>query len=207
MSSPRSFTLIELLIVIGILAVLVAAIVITLNPAQLLQEARDSKRVQDLSSLRSAIHTAEALSPAMSFGVSSTVYVSLLDTTTTCANLGLPTITPYVYHCVTSSDNLAKTNGTGWIPIDFTQNGVVSLSALPLDPVNTTSSGLYYTYMTGGSFELTALLESQTKHETAINDGGSLPGVYEVGSNLSLTPPTRDMGLVGYWPFDEATGT
>ncbi|MFA6994499.1 MAG: LamG domain-containing protein, partial [Candidatus Paceibacterota bacterium] len=29
----------------------------------------------------------------------------------------------------------------------------------------------------------------------------------EVGSNLSLTPPTRDMGLVGYWPFDEATGT
>ncbi|MFA6994017.1 MAG: type II secretion system protein, partial [Candidatus Paceibacterota bacterium] len=83
--SVSSFTLIELLIVIGILAILVAAIVITLNPAQLLQEARDSKRVQDLSSLRSAIHTAEALSPAMSFGVSSTVYVSLLDTTTTCA--------------------------------------------------------------------------------------------------------------------------
>ncbi|MFA6495289.1 MAG: type II secretion system protein, partial [Candidatus Paceibacterota bacterium] len=35
-----SFTLIELLIVIGILAILVAAIVITLNPAQLLAQAR-----------------------------------------------------------------------------------------------------------------------------------------------------------------------
>ncbi|MFA6494844.1 MAG: type II secretion system protein, partial [Candidatus Paceibacterota bacterium] len=42
----KSFTLIELLIVIGILAILVAAIVITLNPAQLLAQARDSKRQQ-----------------------------------------------------------------------------------------------------------------------------------------------------------------
>ncbi|MFA6495345.1 MAG: type II secretion system protein, partial [Candidatus Paceibacterota bacterium] len=61
MSSPKSFTLIELLIVIGILAVLVAAIVITLNPAQLLAQARDSKRQQDLSALNQALNTITTL--------------------------------------------------------------------------------------------------------------------------------------------------
>jgi hypothetical protein len=48
-------------------------------------------------------------------------------------------------------------------------------------------------------------MESVKKHDVAINDGGMLPGVYEIGSNLKLTPPTRDMGLAGYWTFDQAT--
>ncbi|MFA6495346.1 MAG: type II secretion system protein, partial [Candidatus Paceibacterota bacterium] len=61
MSGQKSFTLIELLIVIGILAVLVAAIVITLNPAQLLAQARDSKRQQDLSALNQALNTITTL--------------------------------------------------------------------------------------------------------------------------------------------------
>ncbi|MGC9603258.1 MAG: prepilin-type N-terminal cleavage/methylation domain-containing protein, partial [Minisyncoccia bacterium] len=37
-----SFTLIELLVVIGILGVLATAVVLVLNPAQLLAQARDS---------------------------------------------------------------------------------------------------------------------------------------------------------------------
>ncbi|MFA6994730.1 MAG: type II secretion system protein, partial [Candidatus Paceibacterota bacterium] len=65
MSSPKSFTLIELLIVIGILAVLVAAIVITLNPAQLLAQARDSKRQQDLSALNQALNTITTLDQSL----------------------------------------------------------------------------------------------------------------------------------------------
>ncbi|MFA6495411.1 MAG: type II secretion system protein, partial [Candidatus Paceibacterota bacterium] len=64
-SSPKSFTLIELLIVIGILAVLVAAIVITLNPAQLLAQARDSKRQQDLSALNQALNTITTLDQSL----------------------------------------------------------------------------------------------------------------------------------------------
>ncbi|MFA6495055.1 MAG: type II secretion system protein, partial [Candidatus Paceibacterota bacterium] len=64
-SDPKSFTLIELLIVIGILAVLVAAIVITLNPAQLLAQARDSKRQQDLSALTQALNTITTLDQSL----------------------------------------------------------------------------------------------------------------------------------------------
>ncbi len=53
--SVKGFTLIELLIVIAILAILATAVVLVLNPAQILAQARDSQRISDLSSVKSAI--------------------------------------------------------------------------------------------------------------------------------------------------------
>ncbi|HEY4526144.1 MAG TPA: prepilin-type N-terminal cleavage/methylation domain-containing protein, partial [Candidatus Paceibacterota bacterium] len=44
-----SFTLIELLIVIAIVAILSTVVIITLNPAELLRQSRDSVRLSDLS--------------------------------------------------------------------------------------------------------------------------------------------------------------
>lgn len=215
-TAQGSFTLIELLIVIGILAVLVAAVVITLNPAQLLAQARDSQRQQDLSSLNQAINTALTLDNSLSLGTASTVYVSISDTTTTCASLGLPTLSAgWSYHCVVSSA-LRNTDGTGWVPVDLAANGVVGLSALPVDPINTTSSGFYYTYTPGGSFELSAMMESNKYkgvQSVAGLDGGRSWNAFEIGSNLTLTPPQLldghavDASLVGWWPLNEGTGT
>ena len=51
----KGFTLLELLIVIGILAILAGVVVLVLNPAELLRQARDSQRISDLSTMRSAI--------------------------------------------------------------------------------------------------------------------------------------------------------
>ncbi|MEX2033013.1 MAG: LamG domain-containing protein, partial [Candidatus Colwellbacteria bacterium] len=79
------------------------------------------------------------------------------------------------------------------------------IPSLPLDPENIASTGLYYTYVKG-SWNLTAQMEAN-KHIPAISDGGMMPGVYEVGNNLALGPTTRDLGLVGYWKFDEGSGT
>jgi hypothetical protein len=90
---------------------------------------------------------------------------------------------------------------------------VVSLSSLPTDPINASSSNLYYTYVSGGSFELTAAFESSKfklggDKDTVSTDGGSYPDLYEVGSNLSLAPlDYGDASLVGYWPLNEGTGT
>ena len=211
--SASSFTLIELLIVIGILAILVAAVVVVLDPAQLLAQARDSKRQQDLSALNQALNTVYALDQTVSFGTSSIVYTSLPDSSSTCGSWGLPSLpTGWTYNCVPTS-TLQNTNGTGWIPVNFQSNGVVNLSSLPTDPVNSSSTGLYYTYVTGGSFELTAAFES-TKYkmgggnDQASTDGGSYPDLYELGSNLSLQPIDHgDPSLVGYWPLNEGTGT
>ena len=131
-----SFTLIELLIVIGILAVLMVAVVVAINPAEYLRKSRDAKRVTDITSIDKSIGILEALDAISSYGTANTVYVSLPDTSSTCANLGLPTLpTGYSYNCVIEA-NLKNTDGTGWIPLDFNSSGVVQLSTLPIDPTN-----------------------------------------------------------------------
>ncbi|MCX6788427.1 MAG: type II secretion system protein, partial [Candidatus Jorgensenbacteria bacterium] len=57
MNSTRKlgFTLVELLIVIAILAILAVAVVLVLNPAQLLKQGRDSTRLSDMAALNSAL--------------------------------------------------------------------------------------------------------------------------------------------------------
>ncbi len=204
----NSFTLVELLIVIGILAILTAAVVVVLNPAELLKQARDSKRLQDLTSIDKSLQVSQAIYPDISLGTASTVYVSIADTTSTCANIGLPTLpSGWSYNCVTSA-NLINSDGTGWIPVNFQDTnlvGAVQLSALPIDPINTTSTGLYYTYAMGGSWQITSLTESEKYATNAANDGGQDPAMYEKGSDLTLTPFAH--GLVGWWKFDESSGT
>jgi type II secretory pathway pseudopilin PulG len=185
-----SFTLVELLIAIGILAVLTATVVITLNPAELLRQGRDSQRITDLASVDKALSLLITQSFNPSLGTPSTVYVSIPDTSPTCANLGLPLLpSGYAYACVTQT-NLRKTDGTGWIPVNFQESIVSSLPTLPVDPVNATSSGLYYTYTMGGSWHLMTLLESKKQQEKASADGGTSPAAYEKGTNLNLYPDT-----------------
>ena len=206
--STPSFTLVELLIVIAILAVLAAAVVIVLNPAELLAQARDSQRITDMKTLKDSIDIWVVDNPSTAMGTSQTVYVSLPDTSLTCANItSLPSLpSGWQYHCVTEA-NLQNTDGTGWLPLNLSSiYGGSPIPYLPIDPSNEASSGKYYTYTSGGSYELTALMEAE-KENASVADGGSLPGVYELGTHIGLTPPTRDKGLVGYWTFDEGSGT
>ncbi|MFA6495429.1 MAG: type II secretion system protein [Candidatus Paceibacterota bacterium] len=195
MRNRSSFTLIELLIVIGILAVLVAAIVITLNPAQLLAQAQDGKRMQDFSTLGSALQMF-VVQGGTNLGSTNTIYISIPDSSATCTNLGLP-LAPLdkVYACAPTSTYL-KTDGTGWIPVNFsTMIGTPLLSSLPVDPTNATSSGNYYIYVTDGSgrWEFDARLVSLKYGYGAGNisaktaqDGGNNDYLYEAGSKLDL---------------------
>ncbi|MFA5099050.1 MAG: type II secretion system protein, partial [Candidatus Paceibacterota bacterium] len=88
---PNSFTLIELVIVIAVLAILSAVVVITINPAEQMRSARDSSRMSDLQTINSAIGLYMA-DGGTSIGSTNTVYVSIPDSSATCANLGLPTL-------------------------------------------------------------------------------------------------------------------
>lgn len=185
------FTLVELLIVIGILAVLTAAVIVVLNPTTLLKEARDVQRIQDLASVDTSLVILETLNSSLNLGTASTVYVSIPSNQTNCSDLGLPSIAGWNYACV-SEANLQNTDGTGWIPVNFQDaTGVVQLSSLPIDPTNTTTTGLYYTYIKG-SWELTAALESVKYQQTAANDGGDSNTVYERRSRgiVTTTPST-----------------
>jgi len=203
----KSFTLVELLVVIGILAVLTAAVILVINPVEYLRQARDTTRMSDLDSIDKALAVLETQG-VTSFGTASTVYVSVADNaSSTCGSLGLPALpSGWSYHCVTST-NLQKTDGNGWIPVNFTQSPALSFSNLPLDPVNATSTGNYYTYTSGGSWEINTVLESQKYRSNTILAKTNFPGVYAKGSNLTLSPIFNISGLEVYWALDEGSGT
>jgi len=205
--AASGFTLLELLVVLAIVAILAVVVITTINPNQLLKQSRDSQRISDLATLKHTI-SIYALAVGDSLGAASTVYVSIPDTSATCANLGLPSLPGgWSYHCAPQS-SYRKVDGTGWLPLNFSQISFGSpLSILPADPTNTTTTLLYYTYAAGtnGEYEVAALLESakyQTKEST---DGGADPASYEQGSDLTLAPFMH--GLVGFWNFDEGAGT
>jgi len=52
----KGFTLIELLVVIGILAILLAIVLIAINPAKQFGQANDTKRASDVNTILNAIN-------------------------------------------------------------------------------------------------------------------------------------------------------
>jgi prepilin-type N-terminal cleavage/methylation domain-containing protein len=159
MNTKRGFTLIELLIVIGILAILATTVVLVLNPAQLTAQARDTQRISDLSTIKSAIgiYLSTATDPTLTAGPYSTA-------DTTCG-FGAASCT------VTTS---TVVTGSGWVAVTLTDStGGSPIAALPVDPVN--SATYQYAYKgdnTNKTFELNGRLESTKYRAQMSNDGG-----------------------------------
>lgn len=208
--NQKAFTLIELLIVIAIIAVLATVVILSLNPAELLRQSRDSNRLSDMATLKSAISLYLADQSVASLGNAATCYASVVPpfTTFTSTSSATTASTSTCDWTLATPSNTTGTllrgiTGTGWIPIPF--NLITSGSPLgqePVDPSNVTSGGscagiscgLFYTYnFSGTSFKTAAFMES-TKYASGtaasgnveLNDGGNSPFVYESGSNPAL---------------------
>ena len=187
----KGFTLIELLVVVSIIAILSVFVILTLNPAQMLKQARDSQRISDMTTLKSAmaLYLADVASP--SIGTTGLCYASavLAPSTSGCGGrMTAATVT------TTTAANAASTTGNGWIPVNFAAISAGSpLGSEPIDPVN--NATYFYSYATNGTpsfqFEIDAHMES-TKYaqggtsDVESTDGGSSSTVYEVGTNLGL---------------------
>lgn len=158
----RAFTLVELLIVIGILGILYAVSVFFLDPATLKKKARDAQRIVDLFSLQTAIEA----------------YV---------ADGGTPPDTDGAFRqsdqAVVANGNLTKADGTGWLSANLTAR----LERLPIDPLN--SGGYVYRYRrVGQKFEFDARLEfylSLMGNQSG-GDGGNSDNRLEKGTDLNL---------------------
>jgi len=192
--SKKSFTLVELLIVIGIIAILSAVVVVAINPVEYNRQGRDAQRISDIRDLNTLISKYKFSGKRISsIGSAQTIYVSLLDEgSSSCANLGLPALTGgWEYHCATSQDDMKKTDGTGWLPVDLAD---VDAVVLPLDPSNVVLGSAYYAYVTDGSdFELQTIMESERygangAEDLLTTDGGDQSDRYETGSDLTLFP-------------------
>lgn len=204
--SVRSgFTLIELLVVIAIIAILAVVVVLTLNPAELLRQSRDSNRISDLATMKNALGIyVEDQSGVASFslGSSTTCYNSTPGGATTtyvpnASGTWTSTTTCSTWFSSATSTVSAATgrsiSNAGWLPVNFSAISAGSpISVLPIDPVNTdgttstkTAGALFYGYATNGSvYKLSAFMES-TKYSTGglsdaeTNDGGNNNYVYE----------------------------
>lgn len=186
----RGFTLIELLIVIAILAVLATAVVLVLNPAELIKQARDSTRISDLAALNSAIalYLSDQTSPVWNLAANCTYGLQIPSSTASGT-------------CLTNASTTI--DGNGWVNVNL---GAIStgspLSRLPIDPNNgstncawivTSPSGLcFYAYKslsTAGKYKIFANMESSKYSQNGSadiesKDGGNVPDWYEVGSDL-----------------------
>lgn len=176
MEIRKGFTLIELLVVIAILAILATITVVVLNPAELLRQARDSTRISELASLRSAL----------------SLYLASQNTGLTAATLRC---TAGACAGGVSSTAVEPDNSpTNWLNQDLTLiPGGSPLAALPLDPTN--NATYFYGFSassTNNVFEFNANMESTRYNSGADSveansaDGGDQTTCYEVGTNINL---------------------
>src|SRR3989344_5392991 len=136
-NSKKGFTLLELLIVIAIIAVLSTILIVAINPAETLRKTRDTQRISDLSSVKTAIgvYVTTAAIPQLD-GTAGTANVlcvngsgtdtiwvstSLTGTANDITDIGpFGGITTGAVPVQRADDATASlVDGTGWIPINL----------------------------------------------------------------------------------------
>jgi prepilin-type N-terminal cleavage/methylation domain-containing protein len=189
----RGFTLIELVIVIGIIALLATTVILVINPVKIFQEARDSQRVADLGQLNSALGLYLATAPSVTLdGGGGTCASNCYVLTGGNATAGCGGRYGTKVAVANPSQNV---NGTGWIPVNLTEVSSGSpLSAVPRDPKN--GATYYYSYAcdnTGGNqnYELGAKMESARysaggADDQETTDGGNSASSLEIGNAPGL---------------------
>lgn len=152
-SSKKGFTLLELLIVIAIIAILSTVLIVAINPAETLRKTRDSQRISDLSSLKTAIgiYVTSTATPLLDNTVGNTLCVggsgadsvwfspSLTGTANDITDVGpfggITTGAVPVQRADDATSSLV--DGTGWIPVNLAGiTGGSPISNMPLDPTN-----------------------------------------------------------------------
>jgi len=158
MKRQVGITLTELVAVVGILVVLILAVLIIVNPAEILARGRDERRLTDMTILDRAVNE---------YKIDAKSFPDLADTTRLSTSLPLGNSGPLV----DPTD--------GWIDVNLSQY----LTKIPIDPINDDTYRYSYRH-TQYSYELNAVLEYYVEY--MVDDNGDDNSVYELGNDLTI---------------------
>ncbi len=174
----KAFTIIEILIVVGIIGILAVALLVLVNPAEAQRRTRDTKRLKDAQFIDSVIK--QYLDDGNNFGAN----CSTTDMCYTAAAGNTDT---------TTCDNVSS-NWLGEGAADLCNYA----KAIPVDPLNTSGStcvddsqtgdvdntcNVYYTVaVSGTNYEVNVRQESTTNIGNITGDNGNSVQWYEVFS-------------------------
>jgi len=144
----KGFTLIELLVVIGILAILLAIVLIAINPARQFGQANNTRRISDVTQILNAIGAYEAdnagqLPSTIPLNTASPAYIDANDATLCAAIVpnyipSLP-VDPTVNNGAAYTTCAAATTATGY-HVSKDANGHVTVTASITDNSATISN-------------------------------------------------------------------
>lgn len=188
-NSIQSFTLIEILTVLGIIALLMIMVLVAINPAEVQRKTRDQKRMKDLQTLQATIEQ----------------YLGTFTTPPSiCGNASTVTCLSSIVSA--SNSQPCQPGGSNWLGFD----ACPYVSSVPSDPRNNTTityqnadpaattnsstgntptiSGIaqYRLKLSGFDYEINIQQESASNKLNLTADGGNSYRWVEVGPSLIL---------------------
>lgn len=175
--AQKAFTLIELLIVIGILGVLLTAVIVNINPLEAQRKARDTVRLKDMAVLESILiqlinDGVTIPTGSGNLGITGGASSTTSGRTTNCTSTAASTNWLGIDVC-----NYAKT-----VPIDPRNNQPITAQGNSTNP----QTAAYNAIVSSGNYEVRTFLESPSNLSKLSSDGGNNDTHFELFSSNSL---------------------